>query len=91
MEFSKIQNQNLEALYKNYSKLIPTIGRIVVGESKPYEYLVKSIENKISSINWKPETFVEAKPKKTRQGNGKHTKYSATSRNHAKKRTRGQG
>ena len=45
MEFSKIQNQNLEILYKNYSKLIPTIGRIVVGESKPYEYLVKSIEN----------------------------------------------
>ena len=45
LEFSKIQNQNLEILYKNYSKLIPTIGRIVVGESKPYEYLVKSIEN----------------------------------------------
>ena len=45
LEFSKIQNQNLEVLYKNYSKLIPTIGRIVVGESKPYEYLVKSIEN----------------------------------------------
>jgi hypothetical protein len=43
------------------------------------------------SINWNPDTFVEAKPKKTRQGNGKHTKYSATSRNHAKKRTRGQG
>ena len=45
LEFSKIQNQNLEILYKNYSKLIPTIGRIVVGDSKPYEYLVKSIEN----------------------------------------------
>ena len=36
-------------------------------------------------------TYVEAIPKKTRQGNGKHTKYSATSRNKAKKRTRGQG
>tara|TARA_B100000965_G_scaffold276008_1_gene233866 strand:+ start:224 stop:370 length:147 start_codon:yes stop_codon:yes gene_type:complete len=36
-------------------------------------------------------TYVEATPKKTRQGDGKHTKYSATSRNKAKKRTRGQG
>ena len=34
---------------------------------------------------------LEAIPKKTRQGRGKHTKYAATSRNKAKKRTRGQG
>ena len=34
---------------------------------------------------------LESKPKKTRQGNGKHTKYAASSRNLAKKRTRGQG
>ena len=30
-------------------------------------------------------------PKKTRQGKGKHTKYSASPSNHAKKRYRGQG
>ena len=36
-------------------------------------------------------TFIESKPKKTRQGSGKHSKYSATSRNRAKKRYRGQG
>ena len=48
LEFSKIENSNLEILYKNYSKLIPKIGEIVVGEKKPYEYLVKSIENFIS-------------------------------------------
>ncbi len=36
-------------------------------------------------------SYVEAKPKKTRQGTGKHTKYSATSRNQTKKRYRGQG
>ena len=30
-------------------------------------------------------------PKKTRQGRGKHTKYSATSRNSARKKYRGQG
>ena len=37
------------------------------------------------------QSFVEAIPKKTRQGTGKHTKYSASSRNAAKKRYRGQG
>ena len=35
--------------------------------------------------------IVEATPKKTRQGRGKHTKYAASSRNKAKKRYRGQG
>ena len=35
--------------------------------------------------------LIEATPKKTRQGRGKHTKYAASSRNKAKKRTRGQG
>ena len=33
----------------------------------------------------------EAKPKKTRQGRGKHSKQSATYRNSARKRYRGQG
>ena len=37
------------------------------------------------------DIFVEAIPKKSRQGHGKHTKYSATSRNSARKRYRGQG
>ena len=48
LEFSKIDNNNLEILYKNYSKLIPKIGEMVVGEKKPYEYLVESIKNFIS-------------------------------------------
>ena len=34
---------------------------------------------------------IEARPKKSRQGRGKHTKYAATSRNSAKKRYKGQG
>ena len=34
---------------------------------------------------------IEAKPNKSRQGSGKHTKYAATSRNHRKKIYRGQG
>ena len=33
----------------------------------------------------------DARPKKTRQGRGKHSKYSATSRNSSRKRYRGQG
>ena len=48
LEFSKIQNSSLNFLYKNYSKIIPSIGKIVVGESEPYDYLIKSIEDFIS-------------------------------------------
>jgi len=48
LEFSKIENSNLNSFYKNYSKLIPLIGKIVVGEKEPYEYLIKSIENFIT-------------------------------------------
>ncbi len=36
-------------------------------------------------------SYVEDIPKKTRQGKGKHKKYSASSRNKAPKRPRGQG
>ncbi len=35
--------------------------------------------------------IVESRPKKSRQGNGKHTKHTATSRNGRTKATRGQG
>ena len=48
LEFSKIQNSQLNIFYKNYSKIIPHIGKIVVGEKEPYEYLIKSIENFIN-------------------------------------------
>ena len=37
------------------------------------------------------DSLIESRPKKTRQGKGKHSKYSATSRNGVKKRYRGQG
>ncbi len=48
LEFSKIQNNNLNLIYNNYSKLIPLIGKFIVGNKEPYEYLVKSIENFIN-------------------------------------------
>ena len=43
LEFSKIENEVLNFLYKNYSKTIPLLGKYVVGSSKPYDYLIKSI------------------------------------------------
>ena len=45
LEFSKIQNKNLELIYKNYSKLIPLVGKYVVGQREPYDYLIESIDN----------------------------------------------
>jgi hypothetical protein len=36
-------------------------------------------------------TFIETKPKKTRQGSGQHTKYASSSSNNKPKRYRGQG
>ena len=48
LEFSKIQNSNLNFFYKNYSKLIPLIGKAIIGEKEPYEYLIKSIEEFIN-------------------------------------------
>ena len=48
LEFSKIHNSNLDFVYKTYSKFIPNIGKIIVGEKEPYEYLIKSIESFIN-------------------------------------------
>jgi demethylmenaquinone methyltransferase/2-methoxy-6-polyprenyl-1,4-benzoquinol methylase len=50
LEFSKIQNSGLDFIYKKYSRLIPSIGKIIIGEKEPYEYLTKSIENFVNQI-----------------------------------------
>ena len=44
LEFSKIENSNLNFLYKKYSKIIPFFGKLIVGDNKPYDYLLKSID-----------------------------------------------
>ena len=44
LEFSKVENEILNFLYQKYSKLIPLIGKIVVGSEEPYEYLIDSID-----------------------------------------------
>ncbi len=43
-----MQNENFNKIYKVYSKLIPEIGGLVVGEKEPYEYLIESIEKFIN-------------------------------------------
>ena len=44
LEFSKIDNSNLNFLYEQYSRIIPLIGKYIVGDRDPYEYLIKSID-----------------------------------------------
>jgi len=44
LEFSKVENEILNKLYKTYSKSIPQLGKFIVGKSEPYEYLINSIE-----------------------------------------------
>jgi|TARA_Y100000294_G_scaffold12200_1_gene11105 demethylmenaquinone methyltransferase/2-methoxy-6-polyprenyl-1,4-benzoquinol methylase len=44
LEFSKVKNKILNKLYKTYSKSLPRIGKVIIGKSEPYEYLIKSIE-----------------------------------------------
>lgn len=44
---------------------------------------------KIKSLSGSP--LIESRPKKSRQGDGKHTKLSATSRNGRRKKYKGQG
>ncbi len=45
LEFSKIKNYKFKRLYDFYSKNIPKIGNLVVGDDQPYKYLVESIKN----------------------------------------------
>ena len=43
------------------------------------------------AVAWKVDGYIAPKPKKTRQGTGKHSKYAASSRNSSRKKYRGQG
>ena len=44
LEFAKVENIILNKFYQTYSKVIPKLGKFVMGKSEPYEYLVNSIE-----------------------------------------------
>jgi len=43
LEFSKVENEILNAFYQNYSKLIPVMGKLIIGSESPYQYLIDSI------------------------------------------------
>ena len=45
LEFSKVENEIVDIFYKNYSKIIPVIGKYIIGNSQPYEYLIESIKS----------------------------------------------
>ena len=66
LEFSKIQNPSLEFIYKQYSKIIPYIGKAVVGKKETYEYLTKSIDEFINQ-----EELIEI----MKENNFKHCEY----------------
>ena len=40
-----MNNEVLSTIYDRYSKLIPYLGKYIVGKSEPYDYLVKSIND----------------------------------------------
>jgi len=44
LEFSKVDNEIINLIYQKYSKIIPLVGKYVVGSSKPYDYLIRSIK-----------------------------------------------
>ena len=65
LEFSKVENEILNNLYKSYSKFIPSIGKLFAGSKMPYNYLIESIENfydqKELSERLKKNGFVDIK------------------------------
>ena len=53
LEFSKVENEILRMFYKNYSKIIPSIGKFVTGDKNSYAYLVNSINKFHNQIELK--------------------------------------
>jgi len=44
LEFSKVKNETLNKVYQTYSRSIPKIGKLIIGKSEPYQYLIDSIK-----------------------------------------------
>ena len=53
LEFAKVENEILRMFYKNYSKIIPSIGKFVTGDRNSYAYLVNSINKFHNQIELK--------------------------------------
>ena len=60
LEFSKVENNLLNKFYQTYSKSIPKIGKLVIGKSEPYEYLITSINKFYNQQEFK-EKIIEQK------------------------------
>ena len=45
LEFSQPDSQPLSELYRMFQAFWPVVGKMLVGDSKPYKYLIESIEN----------------------------------------------
>ena len=60
LEFSKVENNLLNKFYQTYSKSIPKIGKLVIGKSEPYEYLITSINKFYNQKEFK-EKIIEQK------------------------------
>ena len=60
LEFSKVENNLLNKFYQKYSKSIPKIGKLVIGKSEPYEYLITSINKFYNQKEFK-EKIIEQK------------------------------
>ena len=45
LEFSKVDNEIIDFFYQNIPNLYLFLGKYVVGSSKPYDYLIKSIDS----------------------------------------------
>ena len=44
LEFSKVENEIIKKIYNEYSKIIPSIGKLIAGSEMPYRYLIESIK-----------------------------------------------
>lgn len=54
LEFSKVENRILNAIYKRWSfGAIPIIGQLVAGDRDSYQYLVESIERFPTQREWR--------------------------------------
>ena len=58
LEFSKVENEILNKVYKIYSKVLPSIGKFIVGNENPYNYLIKSIDSFYDQVELK-EKLIE--------------------------------
>jgi 2-methoxy-6-polyprenyl-1,4-benzoquinol methylase len=60
LEFSRVTNPVLEAVYKRWSfGAIPLIGQLVAGDRASYQYLVESIDRFPAQREWR-DMIVEA-------------------------------